>query len=158
MRPLRSESSGPRYSPNDVRGVHDPRPGRASASLFEAISTGDLDEAQRFLAHDAVLDMTRTIGVVVHGRDALRAFQEDWLAGYDEVAYTGEEIIDAGDGVAFVRVLQTARPAGTTGHVAQREPNVWITGDGRVVRVSVYPNSELDEARAVGERLAQERG
>ncbi len=36
---------------------------------FEALSAGDLDEAQRVLTHDAVLDMTRTIGVVVRGRD-----------------------------------------------------------------------------------------
>jgi hypothetical protein len=28
------ESSGPGYSPDDVRGVHDPRPGRADASLL----------------------------------------------------------------------------------------------------------------------------
>jgi ketosteroid isomerase-like protein len=125
---------------------------------FEAISTGDLDEALRFLTHDAVVDMTRTIGVVVRGRDALRAFQEDWLAGYDEVAYTAEEIVDAGNGVAFVRVLQTARPRGTAGHVTQREPNVLITEDGRVVRIIVYPESELDEARAAAERLAKERG
>ncbi len=124
---------------------------------FEAISTGDLDEALRFLTHDAVVDMTRTIGVVVHGRDALRAFQEDWLAGYDEVAYTAEEIVDAGNGVAFVRVLQTARPKGTAGHVTQREPNVLITEDGRVVRMIIYPESELDEARAAAERLAEER-
>jgi ketosteroid isomerase-like protein len=125
---------------------------------FEAISAGDLDEAQRFLTHDAVLDMTRTTGVVVHGLDAIRAFQEDWLAGYEEVAYTAEEIIDTGNGVAFVRQLQTARPTGTTGHVTQREANVWITEDGRVVRVIVYPNSELDEARATAARLAKERG
>ncbi len=125
---------------------------------FEAISARDLDEAQRVLTHDAVLDMTRTIGVVAHGRDAIRAFEEDWLAGYEEVAFTAEEIIDAGNGVAFVRQLQTARPTGTTGHLSQREANVWITEDGLVVRVIVYPNSELDEARAAAERLAEERG
>ncbi len=125
---------------------------------FEAISAGDLDEAQRVLTHDAVLDMTRTIGVVVHGRDAIRAFEEDWLAGYEEVAFTAEEIIDAGSGVVFVRQLQTARPTGTTGHVTQREANVWIIENGRAVRVIVYPDSELDEARAAAERLAQERG
>ena len=124
---------------------------------FEAISTGDLDEALRFLTHDAVVDMTRTIGVVVQGRDALRAFQKDWLAGYDEVAYTAEEIVDAVNGVAFVRVLQTARPKGTAGYLTQREPNVLITEDGRVVRMIIYPESELDEARAAAERLAEER-
>jgi ketosteroid isomerase-like protein len=124
---------------------------------FEAISAGDLDEAQRVLTHDAVVDMTRTAGVVADGRDAIRAFQEDWLAGYDEVVYSAEEIIDAGNGVAFVRVLQTACPAGTTGHVTQREAQIWITEDGRFLRMIVYPNSELDEARAAAERLAQER-
>ncbi len=125
---------------------------------FEALSAGDLDEAQRVLTHDAVLDMTRTIGVVVRGRDAVRAFEEDWLAGYEDIAYTAEEVIDAGNGVAFVRVLQTARPTGTTGYVTQREATVWITEDGRVVRYISYPSSELDEARAAAERLAEERG
>jgi ketosteroid isomerase-like protein len=67
---------------------------------FEAISAGDLDAAQPFFTHDAVLDMTWTTGVVVHGLDAIRAFQEDWLAGYEEVAYTAEEVIDAGEGCA----------------------------------------------------------
>ena len=124
---------------------------------YAALSTGDLDEALRFLTHDAVVDMMRTIGIVVHGRDALRAFQEDWLAGYDDVAYAPEEFVDVGNGVAFVRVLQTARPKGTTGQVTQREPNVVITEDGRVVRMVIYPESELDEARVDAERLAEER-
>ena len=124
---------------------------------YAALSTGDLDEALRFLTHDAVVDMTRTIGIVVHGRDALRAFQEDWRAGYDDVAYAPEEFVDVGNGVAFVRVLQTARPKGTTGQVTQREPNVVITEDGRVVRMVIYPESELDEARVDAERLAEER-
>lgn len=44
---------------------------------------------------------------VVHGRDALRAFQVDRLAGRDDVAYAPEEFVDAENGVAFVRVLQT---------------------------------------------------
>ena len=62
-----------------------------------------------------------------------------------------------GNGVAFVGVLQTARPKGTAGHVTQREPNVLITEDGRVVRMIIYPESELGEARADAERLAEER-
>ena len=57
-----------------------------------------------------------------------------------------------------MRVLQTARPTGTTGAVTQREGQVWITEDGGFVRVIVYPNSEPDEARAAAERLAQEQG
>ena len=125
---------------------------------YEALSTGDLDEALRFLTDDAVVDMTRTMGIVVERRDALRAFQEDWLAGYEDVAYAPEEFVDAGNGVALVRVLQTARPKGTTGQVSQREPNVLITEDRRVVRMIIYPESELDAALVDAERLAGERG
>lgn len=47
---------------------------------------------------------------------------------------------------------------GTTGHLTQREANVWITEDGSCVRVIVYPNSELGEARAAAKALAQGRG
>jgi ketosteroid isomerase-like protein len=125
---------------------------------YEALSAGDLDEVLRLLTHDAVVDMTRTVGLLIHGRDAIRVFQEDWFAGYDDVAYTPEEIIDAGNGVAFVKVLQIARPKGTSGHLTQREPNIVITEEGRVARMIIYPQSELDEARADAERLAEERG
>jgi ketosteroid isomerase-like protein len=127
-------------------------------SCFEAISAGDLEEAQKFFTRDAMLDMTRTAGVLVHGLEAIRAWQEDWLAGYEDVAFTAEEIVDVGNGVAFVRELQTARPTGTVGHVTQRQADIWITEDGCFVRVIVYPNSELDEARAAAERVALERG
>lgn len=125
---------------------------------FQAVSAGNLDEALRLFTEDVVVDMTRTVGIVVHGRDAFRAFQEDWLAGYDEVAYATEEIVDAGNGVTFVRVLQTARPKGTAGRVTQRESNVFISDEGRVVRITLYPESELGEARADAKRLAEERG
>ena len=126
--------------------------------FFEAVRAGNFDDAQQFLTRDAVLDMTRTIGVVANGPDAIRAFQEDWLAGYEEGNYTVEEVIDAGNGVAVVRLLQTARPAGTIGYVTLREPSIWINENGRFIRMIVYPNSDIDEARAAAERLAQERG
>jgi ketosteroid isomerase-like protein len=102
--------------------------------------------------------MTRTTGVVIHGLNAIRAFQEDWLAGYEEVAYTAEEIIDAGNGVRVREAAADRASYGTTGHVTQREAHIWITEDGCFVRVIVYPNSELDEARATAARLAKERG
>jgi hypothetical protein len=40
----------------------------------------------RFIAPGAVVEMTRTIGVAVQGREEFRASQEDWLVGYEEFA------------------------------------------------------------------------
>jgi hypothetical protein len=89
---------------------------------------------------------------------AFRAFEEDWLVGYEDFAQEPEEIIDAGNGVGFVRYLQTARPRGTTGYVTQLEAMVAIIENGLVVQMTIYPHSDIAEARAVAERLAQELG
>ena len=125
---------------------------------FEAISRGDLDTGLQGFAPDAVVDMARTIGVVAQGLEAFRVFEEDWLVGYEEFVQQAEEIVDAGNGVGFVKYLQTARPRGTTSYVTQREAMVAVMENGLVVRMIIYPQSEIDEARAAAECLAQERG
>jgi ketosteroid isomerase-like protein len=127
-------------------------------SGFAALNSDDLDAWSEFFAREVVWDLTRTLGIAVEGRYALRAFQDDWLVGYDEFAYTVEEIIDAGNGVGLAKYLQTARPRGSDGSVTQREAAVLIIEGGLVARVSFYPQSEIDEARAAAERLAEERG
>jgi hypothetical protein len=55
----------------------------------------------QFYAPQVVVDVTRTVGVTVEGREAHRSFLEDWLAGYDELEYSWEELVDLGDGVAL---------------------------------------------------------
>jgi hypothetical protein len=59
--------------------------------------------------------------------------------------------------VALVEYRQVARPVGTTGHVTRREAAVAIVEEGLVVAQTVYPQPELDEARAAAKRLAEER-
>jgi hypothetical protein len=51
-------------------------------------------------------------------------------------------------------VLQEGRPAGIAGHVQQREGWVYVWVGGLIARLSVF---DIDEARAAGERLAEER-
>jgi ketosteroid isomerase-like protein len=124
---------------------------------MEAVNTRDLDAWELYFAPDVVIDLTRTVGVVIEGREANRRFLEDWLVGYDGLEYSTEELVDLGNGVGFAVVVQSARPAGTTGYVRSREGFVGVFDDGLVTREIVYPRSEIDEARAVAERLAQER-
>ena len=91
------------------------------------------------------------------GRAALRRFLEEWFGAYDELCFQLQELLDLGGGVVFEQIHQRGRPVGIAGWVEQREGWVVVLEDGLVVRVIVYPQSELDEARAAAERLAQER-
>ena len=69
-----------------------------------------------------------------------------------------QQPLDLGNGVVFAVVHQEARPVGTTGYVQQREGLVWVWDKGLCVSQTVYPEAEIDEARAAAEHLAQERG
>jgi ketosteroid isomerase-like protein len=122
-----------------------------------AVNARDLNTAMQLYAPQVVVDVSRTVGIPVEGRDALRSLLEDWLAGYDELEYSWEEMVDLGDGVVFAIVLRSARPVGTTGYVSNREGWVSVLDNGLCVRLVVYPRTEIDEARAAAERLTKER-
>jgi ketosteroid isomerase-like protein len=68
-----------------------------------------------------------------------------------------EEFRDLGDGVFLQVLIQRGRPKGTGGSVQLRFAFVVTSADGLVVdRQASY--TDLDEARAAAERLAEERG
>jgi len=54
-------------------------------------------------------------------------------------------------------VRQSARPAGTTGRIGQREGWIYVWEDGLCVSVTIYPEQDIDKARADAEQLARER-
>jgi ketosteroid isomerase-like protein len=124
---------------------------------FEAIRSRDLDELMASYAPDAVLDVTRTVGITASGHGAIRSFIADWWVGYEVLEYSAEEISDLGGGVAFGVICQKGRPVGTAGYVANREGFVCLVKEGCVQRETVYGADELDEARAAADRLAEER-
>ena len=126
--------------------------------LMEAVNARNVEAFMACFAPEAVVDLTRTAGVVNEGRDAIRRYQEDWLASFDELTYSAEEIVDFGNGVTFAIVMQSARPIGTTASVHAREAFVVVAAHGLYVHTIVYGPTEIDEARATAERLAQERG
>ena len=121
---------------------------------FEAGNRRDLDAVTSSFAPDAVFD-GRALGDHFEGRAAIRSFVEDWFGAYEELEFGLEEVRDLGYGIVFAVVVQNGRPAGSAGHLRQREGWVFVWVRGVVARLTI---SEVDEARAAAERLAQERG
>ena len=119
----------------------------------EAANRRDIDAVMSSFAVDAVFE-GRGLGDIFEGQAAIRAFIEGWFGTYEELEYKLEEVHDLGNGVVFAVVFQEARPAGIAGHVQQREGWVYVWVGGLIARLTA---SDIDEARAAAERLAEDR-
>jgi ketosteroid isomerase-like protein len=123
--------------------------------FIQPTSERDLDGIMAMYAPDAVWDMSPIGMGTFTGQVAVRGFVEDWFASYLEYEFEAEEILDLGNGVTFAVFIQKGRPVGSSGEVQLRYAGVGVWEDGRAKRVTNY--SDIDEARATAERLAQER-
>jgi ketosteroid isomerase-like protein len=121
----------------------------------EPVNSRDYDAMMSFWPPDGAWDLTPLGLGVYEGRGAVRGFFEDWIGTYDDFHIEFEEIRDLGNGVAFVVLAQTGRPAGSVGSVQLRYASVAIWRDGMIERCTQY--SDIDEARSAAERLAEER-
>ena len=131
-----------------------PDPPELVRRAFEAANRRDLDAVAGSFAEDATFD-GRALGDRFEGRAAIRGFIEEWFGTYEELEFELEEVRDLGSGVMFVVVDQNGRPAGSGGHLRQREGWVFVWVRDLIARLSIF---EVDEGRAAAERLAQERG
>jgi ketosteroid isomerase-like protein len=120
---------------------------------FEAMNRRGYEGMMRFWASD-VSFRSRPLGVSITGRAAVRRFAEEWIGGFDDVAFDVEELVDVGSRVTIAVVRQAARPFGTSEFIEQRD--VWVSewAAGTVTRVTAY--ADTDDARAAAERLAKE--
>ncbi|HEX5225401.1 MAG TPA: nuclear transport factor 2 family protein [Solirubrobacteraceae bacterium] len=121
---------------------------------LEAMNRRDLDAVMSSFASDAVFE-GRALGDVFVGHAAIRGFIEEWLGAYEELEYRLEEARDLGNEVVFTVVVQSGRPAGSAGHVQQREGWIVVWARDVIARITV---SQVDGGRAAAERLARERG
>ena len=120
---------------------------------LEAADRGDLDGVMSSFAEDAVFD-GRAVGTF-EGRAAIRGTIEDWFGTFEELDFELEELSDLGGGVVFAVVIQDGRPVGGDGRLRQREGWVYLWVGGSIARLTT---SEVDQARAAAERLAEQRG
>jgi ketosteroid isomerase-like protein len=122
---------------------------------LEARYRHGLDVALRFYAPGCVVEQeTGTL----EGVSAIRAYLEELLGFYEEIQYESEEVLDLGSGVGFAVIRLHGRPVGSGGHVQMRFASVTVWREGLVVWMRQYTETDIDEARAAAERLAEQRG
>ena len=120
---------------------------------FEAVNQRDIDAVMSFFAPDAVLDGRVE---VLEGRAAIRGFLDEWFGYFAELRFEVEEFVVLDDGVVLAVVNQEGRPVGVDGQVHQREGwAIWWSAEGLIVRLTTL--TDIDEARAAAERLAESR-
>ncbi|HEX4187077.1 MAG TPA: nuclear transport factor 2 family protein [Solirubrobacteraceae bacterium] len=125
---------------------------------FEAANRRDLDAVISLFASDAVFE-GRGVPGTHEGRVAIRSMLEGWFGAYEELEFKLEDVSDLGSGVAFAAIVQEGVPAGSAGHghLWQREGWVFLWERGLIARLAtIY--TDIDEARAAAERLAESRG
>jgi len=124
----------------------------------EAFARGDFDEAAAAFSGRAVFDLS-PLGIgIFEGREAIRGLFADWVEPYEEYEAKCEEFRDLGNGVSFAVLLHGGRPGDSDGFVYVRHSYTMTWRDGLIERITDYPESDIDQARAAAERLAEERG
>jgi ketosteroid isomerase-like protein len=123
---------------------------------FQPTASRDIGGVMSFYRPDAVFDLSAGGLGVFRGRTAIQEFMEDWFRPYDRIATDLEAVVQLGSGVTCTVVTQKGRLADGGGEVAVHYAvvNVWV--DGLIERSVNY--TDIDEARAAAERLAEERG
>jgi ketosteroid isomerase-like protein len=111
-----------------------------------------------YASPDVVLDTAGYgLGTFI-GREAAIGFLNDWTSSFENVTFESHEIHDLGHDVVLTVYHQEGRPIGASNYVRVRSAVVTLWVDGVTVRNTFYPETEIDEARAAAERLAEERG
>jgi ketosteroid isomerase-like protein len=118
-------------------------------SGYELLSSGTIDVdllAPDFeLIQGAIIDSAGYF----RGREAVQEALEEVRSSFDELRFTPEEIIDAGDGRLLVLVRSTGRGKGSGMPVDDHIAHLWTFRDGLAIRLEIY--EEQDEAlKAVG--------
>jgi hypothetical protein len=122
---------------------------------FAALNRGEFGG---YASPDIVLD-TADYGIgTFEGREAAIGFLKEWTSSFEDLIMQADEILDLGHGAVPILYRQEGRPIGAFSYIRVRSAMVTLWADGVAVRNTIYPESDIDEARAAAERLAKERG
>jgi ketosteroid isomerase-like protein len=132
-----------------------PDPVELARLVIDAYNRRDFDEVMRFFASDAVYMAAAGMGTL-EGIAAIRGFFQDWIDSYEEYRAEIDEFVDFGNGIALTVLNLKGRPLGSNGEVRLQYATVGTAVESLIVHMTNY--TDIDEARAAAERLAEERG
>jgi ketosteroid isomerase-like protein len=114
---------------------------KTARDALAAFNRGDLDAFLEYLTDD--IDYRAAEGALddrgpIHGKDALRAFMQDWLDLFDDFRAEPVEVIEAGEDkvIAVVRISGRAKLSGVETDLTYAELSTFR--DGRVARGRQY--------------------
>src|SRR5271165_1085659 len=121
-------------------------------STFEAANRRDFDAILDLYSPEAIW-----LGTVddAEGVVAIRALWVSYYSAFEEVRLILDDVVDLGNGVVLAAHRHVGRLVGGAA-LSERRVFVYKFVDGRIGVASDF--SDLNEARAVAERLAEERG
>jgi ketosteroid isomerase-like protein len=123
--------------------------------LFEAADRGDWEAVLSVYAPDAVWQTDD--GIFDAATPArIRGFWEEVAAMFEDFTIKVETVVDLGNGIVFSIYESGGRLAASTGVLTARTALIYEWVDGRIIRLIF--RQDIDEARAIAERLAEERG
>jgi ketosteroid isomerase-like protein len=112
---------------------------------YEAFASGGLDRWMEQFAEDvdyrAVEGAPDDIGPI-HGREALRAWLQDWIDTFDEFFFEPVELIDAGEDTVVAVERYGGRAKLSRVATDQTGAVVFTVRDGKIVRGREYPRLE----------------
>jgi len=111
---------------------------------------------ERYYAADAVWDMGDVGLGPFGGLAAILVFLKEYWSMWEEHHHYLEDTVYLGHGVGYAVIREDGRMKGSDAPVEARNAWVSIWDHGKVVRNTLY--TDVDQARAAAERLAQERG
>jgi ketosteroid isomerase-like protein len=122
-------------------------------ALTDAFNRRDFDAIMAGYSQSPVWD-TSAVGLGIHeGREAVRAFHEDWQRAYEDFEGVVTDLEDLGNGVTITTFRHRGRPTGSSGSVELRFVLVTMWADGLMERVTAY--TAIDDARAAAEQLTE---
>ena len=123
---------------------------------FWGMNQHDADAVLEFFTPDAV--WTNPIGPEqrFEGEAAIRRLLLEWWSTFGDLAVTLDQVQEIGGGIVLAIFRQHGRPGGSSLAVEQTGALIIELANGKVARLAVYP-TDIDEARAAAERLAEER-
>jgi ketosteroid isomerase-like protein len=126
-----------------------------SRRRLAAVNRRDIDAVMSFFADEPVWDMSPINMGIFEGRAAIRGALETWWETFDGFVSELDEVADLGNGVLFQVVTQRGRLDGSDGEIRQRSARVLVLVDNLIERLTSF--NDIDDARSVAERLAEER-